>query len=178
MLTTFLLKFDALGSFHSRSCPPCCVSASFGGISTIQYRDLFFWASQHICFHYLICPFWQHLCPCHTSTPPSPKNILCFFHPLHNSSLCTILIMLCFWLLFYSGFCNGIPEVFEPEEQNFYTASRFILQTLSVSRNPTLTHLPLSGSLNTQRSDRTHFQSGILSPGDPHPSKGVIIFVM
>ena len=47
---------------------------------------------------------------------------------------------------------------------------------LSVSRNPILTNLPLSG-FSALRSDRTHFRCGILSRDDPHASGGVIIFV-
>ena len=48
-----------------------------------------------------------------------------------------------------SGFFNGMLEVFEPEALNYFTFSRPILSTLSVSRNPILTHLPLSGFLDS-----------------------------
>ena len=48
-----------------------------------------------------------------------------------------------------SGFFNGMLEVFEPEALNYFTFSRSILSTLSVSRNPILTHLPLSGFLDS-----------------------------
>ena len=43
-----------------------------------------------------------------------------------------------------SGFFNGMLEVFESGVLNYYT----VLFILFVSRNPTLTHLPLSGSLD------------------------------
>ena len=49
-----------------------------------------------------------------------------------------------------SGFSNGMLEVFEPKALNYFTFSCPTLSTLSVSRNPILTHLPLSGSLDFQ----------------------------
>ena len=48
-----------------------------------------------------------------------------------------------------SGFFNGMLEVFEPGALNYFTFSRPIPLTLFVSRNPILTHLPLSGSLDS-----------------------------
>ena len=48
-----------------------------------------------------------------------------------------------------SGFFNGMLEVFQPGALNYFTFSRPILSTLSASRNPTLTHLPLSGFLDS-----------------------------
>ena len=48
-----------------------------------------------------------------------------------------------------SEFFSGMMEVFEPEALKYYTSFRFILWILSVCRNPTLTHLPLSTSLDT-----------------------------
>ena len=48
-----------------------------------------------------------------------------------------------------SGFFNGMLEVFEPAALNYFTFFRPIMSTLSVSRNPILTHLPLSGFLDS-----------------------------
>ena len=48
-----------------------------------------------------------------------------------------------------TGFSNRMLEVFEHEALNYFTFSRPILSTLSVSRNPTLSHLPLSGFLDS-----------------------------
>ena len=48
-----------------------------------------------------------------------------------------------------SGFCNGMLEVFEPGALNYFTFFRPILSTLSASRNPILTLLPLSGFLDS-----------------------------
>ena len=51
--------------------------------------------------------------------------------------------------LTFSGFSNGMLEVFEPEALNYFIFFCRILLTLSVSRNPILTHLPLSGFLDS-----------------------------
>ena len=51
--------------------------------------------------------------------------------------------------LTFSGFSNGMLEVFDPEALNYFTFFRPILLTLSISRNPNLTHLPLSGFLDS-----------------------------
>ena len=48
-----------------------------------------------------------------------------------------------------SGFFNGMLEVFVPGALNYFTFSRPILLTLSAFRNPILTHLPLSGFLDS-----------------------------
>ena len=49
----------------------------------------------------------------------------------------------------FSEFFNGMLEVFEPETMNYFTFFRPILSALSVSKNPILTHLPLSGLLDS-----------------------------
>ena len=48
-----------------------------------------------------------------------------------------------------SGFFNGMLEVSEPGALNYFTFSRPILSTLSASRNPILTHHPLSEFLDS-----------------------------
>ena len=65
----------------------------------------------------------------------------------------------CSWLSFYtscllspltlSEFSNDMLEVFKPGAQNYFTFFRPNLLTLSVSRNPILTHLPLFGFLDS-----------------------------
>ena len=65
----------------------------------------------------------------------------------------------CSWLSFYafcflppltpSGFFNGMVEVFEPGALNYYTFYRPTALILSASRNPILTHLPLSEFLDS-----------------------------
>ena len=47
------------------------------------------------------------------------------------------------------GFFNGMMEVFEPGALNYSTFFRPILSTSSAFRNPILTHLPLSGFLDS-----------------------------
>ena len=46
-------------------------------------------------------------------------------------------------------FSNEMLEVFEPGALNYFTFSRLILSTLSASRNPILTPLPLFGFLDS-----------------------------
>ena len=48
-----------------------------------------------------------------------------------------------------SGFFNGMLEVFEPGALNYFTFFHPILSTLSAFRNPILTHLLLSGFLDS-----------------------------
>ena len=77
-----------------------------------------------------------------------------------------------------SGFFNTMLEVSESGAQNYYTLSRLVLLPLSVSRNPTLTHLPFPNpSFSALRSDLTYSRSGIFSPDATHANGGVIIFV-
>ena len=48
-----------------------------------------------------------------------------------------------------SGFSNGLLEVFKPGALDYFTFSRPILLTPCASRNPILTHLPLSKFLDS-----------------------------
>ena len=61
----------------------------------------------------------------------------------------TILPPASFSPLTLSGFFNGMLKVFEPEALNYFTFFHPILLTLSASRNPILTHLPLSGFIDS-----------------------------
>ena len=84
---------------------------------------------------------------------PSTLSFLSL-HFLHPSMLPAVLhLMLPFPPLTAIGVFNGMSEVFEPETVSFSTLSRFILRTLSVSRNPASTYLPFRGSLDTLLSD-------------------------
>ena len=98
--------------------------------------------------------------------------------PHYRPSILDVLLCLMLPLppLTLSGFFNGMLEVFEPGALNYLTFFRPILLTLSASRNPILTPLPLS-LFSALRFDRTHSRSGILSPDATHASDGVIIFV-
>ena len=74
--------------------------------------------------------------------PLSPRHrplllavLLCLLPPLSTPTL--------------SGFFNGMLEVFEPAALNYFTFFCPSLLTLSVFRNPILTHHPLSGFLDS-----------------------------
>ena len=70
--------------------------------------------------------------------------------PHHSPLLLAVLLRLLPPLpLTLSGFFNGMLEVFEQGALNYFTFSCPILSTLSVSRNPILTPLPLSGFLDS-----------------------------
>ena len=100
--------------------------------------------------------------------------------PLHHRPLLLVVLLrllLPLLPLTVTGFFNGMLEVSEPGALNYFTFSRPILSTLSAFRNPILTHLPLSGFLDSLHSDRIHSRSGILSPDATHASGCVVIFV-
>ena len=79
--------------------------------------------------------------------------------PILYLSLGPLTTVPCFLLFFYascflspltpSGFFNGMLEVFKPGALNCYTFFRPTPLTLSVSRNPILTHLLLFGFLDS-----------------------------
>ena len=60
-----------------------------------------------------------------------------------------------------SGFFNGMLEVSKPGALNCYTLFRLILLTLFVYRNLTLTHLPLSRSLDSLLCDLIASPTGL-----------------
>ena len=69
----------------------------------------------------------------------------------HRPLLLAILLLLLPPLLplTLSGFFNGMVEVFEPGALNYFTFFHPILSILSAFMNPILTHLPLSGFLDS-----------------------------
>ena len=71
--------------------------------------------------------------------------------PYHRPLLQAVLLRLLLSLLTLtlSGFSNGMLKVSEPGALNYFTFSRPIQSTLSTSRNPILTLLPLSGFLDS-----------------------------
>ena len=94
-----------------------------------------------------------HSCPTLVSKPLIP------IYPFYISFLCPFTTVPCSWPPFYAsgflsspltllGFFNEMLEAFEPGALNYITFFRPILSTLSASRNPILTHLPLSGFLD------------------------------
>ena len=96
----------------------------------------------------------QHSCSALVSKPLTPHLSILYLLPLpphHRPLLLAVLLHLLppLFPLTLSGFFNGMLEVFEPGALNYFTFSRPTLSTLSVSRNPILTHLPFSGFLDS-----------------------------
>ena len=140
-------KFRTLRSYHSWSCLPC-----------------FFWKHhcdslpgllQLVCLQCSIWPIWTpfanaalppHYC-LQTSYPSATHFVsspLALSPPLMFLAV-SLHLLLSLPLLTPSGFFNGMLTISEPGALNYYTFFRLILLTLVVSRNPILTHLPLSG---------------------------------
>ena len=168
----FSSRFSTLGSSHSWSCPPCCVLAFFRdptpNSTVIFSSDSSSWYTSTA----QSGPSGPLLLM-RTRTPPSPSNLLFFFHPLCIFSLCTLTTASCFCLFLFtscfffhslnlSGIFNGMLGVFEPGALNCYTSFRLIPLTLWVSRNLTLSHLLLSGSLHSQLCNLIAATSGLV----------------
>ena len=141
-----LSNFRALSSSHSWSCPPA-VTLWLPPPRTPPAR---------------IPPLWNpaspllmlHSCPTLVSKPLIPHLPILYLLPLpshHRPLLLAILLHLLPSLLplTLSGFFNRMLEVFEPGALNYFTFFHPILSTLSAFRNPFLTHLPLSGFLDS-----------------------------
>ena len=95
-----------------------------------------------------------HSRPTLVSKPLIPHLPILYLLPLplhHRLLLLAVLLRLLPPLLplTLSGFFNGMLEVFESKALNYFTFSRPILSTLSASRNPILTLLPVSGFLDS-----------------------------
>ena len=95
-----------------------------------------------------------HTCTTLVSKSPIPHlpTLLLLFLPPHHGPLFRA-VLLClltpFPPLTLSGFFNGMLVVSVPGALNYFTFFRPILSTLSASRNPILTHLPLCGFLDS-----------------------------
>ena len=142
-------RFKTLDSFHSCNCP-CCVPASSQGLTPTNIVTSSPGSSS--LYISIIQPGPFPLCQCSLPASPLSLNILPSFCPLRISSPLPY-VCGCFPIppvfispMTRSRFFNGMAEVFEPEALNFFTLSRVILCSLPVSRNPTSTNLPLSGS--------------------------------
>ena len=168
-----LSKFIALGSSHSWSCPSCRNTVTPSSDSSDTYTSTVQSGPplpmQHSCLTLVSKPLFPHLPILYLLLPLPPHHC-----PLLLAALVCLLPPLL--PLTFSGFFNGMLEVFKPGALNHFTFSRPTLSTLSASKNPILIHLPLSG-FSSLRSDHTHSQSGILSPDAMHASDGVVTFV-
>ena len=92
-----------------------------------------------------------HSHPTLVSKPLIPLLPILYLLPVppHLRPLLLAVLLLPLSHLTLSGFSNGMLEVFEPGALKYFTFSRPILSTLSASRNPILTHLPLSRFLDS-----------------------------
>ena len=141
-----LSKFRALGSSHSWSCPSCrntvIISSDSSNVytSTVQSGPLSTNAalSPHPRLQTSYPPSVHFISSPSVPSPPSLASGCPSVPPAFSPPLLTL-----------SGFFNGMLEVFKHEALNYFTFSRPILSTLSVSRNPILSHLPLSGFLDS-----------------------------
>ena len=167
-----LSKFRVLGSSHSWSCLPCRNTVTPSSDSSDTYTSTAQSGPPLLILHSCVTPISKPLIP-HL---PILYLLLLPFH--HRPLLLAIFLCLLPPLLplTLSGFFNGMLEVSMPGALNYFIFYRPIQSILSASRNPILTHLPLSG-FSALRSDCTHSRSGILSPDTTHASDGVIIFV-
>ena len=154
----FLSRFKILGSSHSWSCPHCCVLGS--AEDSTPTNTVNSPRTPPACI--LHCATWPICPPCANAAPPPHPCFQISYPPsthfvsspsepsppLHASG-CFSIPLLSSSPLTCSGFFNEMLEVSEPGALNYYTLFRLILLTLFVSRNLTLTHLPLSGSLDS-----------------------------
>ena len=139
-----LSKFRALGISHSWSCLLCRNTVTPFSDSSDTYTSTVEPGPPLLTLRSRTTPI---------SKPPIPHLPILYLLPLllhHRPLLLDIFLRLLFplFLLTLSGFFNGMLEVFEPGALNYFTFYCSILSILSASRNPILTHRPLSGFLD------------------------------
>ena len=140
-----LSKFRALGTSHSWSCLPCRNTVTPSSDSSDTYTSTVQSGPPLLMLHFRVTLVSKSLIP---------HLPILYLLPLplhHRPLLLAVLLRLLPSLppLTLSGFFNGMLEVFEPGALNYFTFSRPILSISSASRNPVLTHLPLSGFLDS-----------------------------
>ena len=140
-----LSKFRTLDSSHSWSCPPCRSSVTLSWDFSDMYTSTVQSGPPWLMLHSRSTLVSKLLIP-HLSI-----LYLLPLPPHHLPLLLAVLLRLLPPLLSLtlSEFFNGMLEVFEPGALNYFTFFRPILSTLSASRNPILTHLPVSGFLDS-----------------------------
>ena len=143
-----LSKFRTHGDSQSWSCSPCCIPTRNTVTPSSDFSDLYNSTVQ--CGPPLLV---QHSRSTLIFKPLITFLPILYLFPLpphHRPLLLAVLLRLLIpFSLIPSGFFNGMLEVFEPGALNCYTFFRPTPSTLSVSRNPILTHLSLSGFLNS-----------------------------
>ena len=145
VLTTSVSKIKALGSSHSWSCFPCRNTVTPSLDSSDTYTSTVQSAPPLPMLHSRVSlvskPLILHLPILY------PLPLLIHHCPLLLAVLLHLLPPLL--LLTLSGFFNVMLEVSVPGALNYSTFSRPIQSTLSASRNPILTPLPLSRFLDS-----------------------------
>ena len=165
----FLSEFRPLGSSHSWSFPSCHNTVTPSSDSSDMYTSTV--QSGPLSANAALLPHPR----LQTSYPPAAHPRLQTSYPPSLFSFCPLTTFPCSWLFFcascllspftLSGFFNGMLKVFEPGALNYFTFSRPILSTLSASRNPILTHLPLSRFLDFLVATRTLVAASPFSSG-------------
>ena len=160
---TYAANFNRKLNLNSWICPKSCFSAFFGDNTVTFCSDSFSLYTStvesglhsanaalppHPRLQTSYPPFVHFVSSPSVSSPP-PLALDCLSTPPGSSSPLTP-----------SGFLNEILAVSEPEALNCNTLFRLIPLTSFVSRNLTLTHLPLSESLNFLLCDLIAFTPG------------------
>ena len=146
VLTTFPLQFQSSWQLSLLELPPCRITVAFSSDSSDMYTSTV--QSSPGSANAALSPHPR----LQTSYPPPAHSISSSSTPHHRPLLLAFLLRLLPPLpppMTLSGFFNGMLEVFEPGALNYFTFSRRTLSTLSAFRNPILTHLPLSGFLDS-----------------------------
>ena len=145
-LTAFPLQIQSSWQLSLFELPPCCVPTRNTVTSSSGSSDMY---NSTVKFSHSSA---------NTTLPPHPRlqtsypcRLILYLLPLppHHRPLLLAVLLCLLSPLTLSGFSNGMLEVFESGSLNYFTFFRPILLTLSVSRNLVLTHLPLSGFLDS-----------------------------
>ena len=141
VLTTFPVQFQNSRQLSLLELTPCRNTVTLSSNSSGMYTSTVQSGPPLLMLH-------SHV----TLVSKPPILLLRILHPLHDRLLLlAVLLHLLppFLSLTLSGFFNGMLEVSVPGALNYFNFSNPILSTLSASRNSILTHLPLSGFLDS-----------------------------
>ena len=145
MLTTLPLQIQNSFRSHSWSYPSCCVFTR----NTVTFSSDLYTSTVQSGSPSGNAGFPPH--PRLQISYPLSAHFLCFpsaLSPLPLAPGCPSTPSASSPPLTLSRFFNGMLEIFKPGALNYFTFFRLIPLTLSVSRNPVLTHLPFFGFLN------------------------------
>ena len=147
VLTTFFIQIQSSWQLSLLELPPCCVPTRNIVTPSSDSSDMYTSTVQSgpVSANAALSPHPR----LQTSYPPSAHSISSSSAPPPPSHAPGCSSAPPFLPLTLSGFFNGMLEVFEPGALNYFTFFRTILSTLSAFRNPILTHLPLSGFLDS-----------------------------